>query len=255
MKIRPYGKCFPNALLTSHFSLNILRAIVLTKTRYADDSFIVNLYTEDNGPVAVSVKTSRRGKVRLCHLEPLTLLDVALFGKASSQIKTISDCQLSCSLSSGTDPSKWLIAQFVAEVLGRLSSNLPVDGRLFSFLYTSVEKLASLNRGAANFHLFFLIKLTYFLGISPNIDDLDIATHFDLTEGRFVDVEPLHGFCLTHSDSVDFANMLRTSYDSMYLWHMTRDDRNRTLDHIIDYYRLQSFDLSRLQSLDVLRAF
>lgn len=231
-----------------------MRAIVLNSTRYADDSFIVNLYTDENGPTTVSVKTGRKSKVRQCHIQPLTLLQITLSGKPTNDIKQIHECSSIASIALSGNPIKMLTAQYLAELLGKILRNHPDDIDLFEFLHRSISKLNTLTRGEANFHLFFLIKLTKYLGINPNLEDWTGGTLFDLTDGRFVKETPTHGYCLTESDSINFTNMLRTGYDSMYLWEMSRAERNNTLNHIIDYYRLHLIDISNLRSMDVLRS-
>lgn len=230
-----------------------MRSIVLNHIRYADDSFIVNLYTDEAGMVTVSVKTGRKSKVRMSHIQPLSLLQITLSGRQSQSIKQINECAFSSNCCIADSPSKILTSQFLAEVLLHILRNTPQDPKLFEFIYRSIWQFAQIRKGEANFHLFFLIKLTHFLGIYPNAESWVEGSHFDLSNGEFVEYAPSHGYYLTASDSMNFANMLRTSYNNMYCWHITNTDRNNILDHIIDYYRIHAIDFSNIRSLEILR--
>lgn len=53
---------------------------------------------------------------------------------------------------------------------------------------------------------------------------------------------------------MDLANLLRTSYDNMYLWELSREERNVILDHIISYYGIHAVDISGLRSIEILRS-
>ena len=72
--------------------LNEMRAIVLTSTLYSDNSYMLNLFTDELGYVIVSVKVGKRSKVRLSHIQPLTLLMVELHGRPSQQVMHVTEC-------------------------------------------------------------------------------------------------------------------------------------------------------------------
>ena len=231
-----------------------MRAIVVNSTRYGDDSFIVTLYTEEGGTTTVSVKTAAKGRVRMSHIQPLNLVEVTLTGKPSQNIKQIRECSVIWSPTLSGDITKVLSSQFLAEWLSSiLRSYSHEDRHLFGFLFRSIEYFANAEKGVGNFHLFFLIKLTLYLGIFPNTEQWAEGRQFDMIDAQFVEHSPTHGYFLTESDSINFVNMLRTSYGTMHLWQMTRAERNRTLDYIIRYYHLHSIEVGRLRSLDILR--
>lgn len=215
---------------------------------------MVSLYTDECGMTDVSVKTGKKSRIRLCHIQPLNLLQISLGGKPSQPIKQVQECSTICAPALADNINKVLTTQFLAEWLNNLLRNHSYeDKHLFEFLYRSIEHFAASTKGENNFHIFFLIKLTIYLGIHPDPTDWSRGKQFDLADGKFVAQTPLHGYYLTESDSINFINMLRTGYDSMHLWTMSRAERNATLDYIISYYRLHSIDIGELKSLDILR--
>ncbi|MBR5238039.1 MAG: DNA repair protein RecO [Paludibacteraceae bacterium] len=231
-----------------------MRAIVLTSTLYSDNSYMLNLFTDELGYVVVSVKVGKRSKVRLSHIQPLTLLSVELHGRPSQQVMHITECvALAGCEQLMMEPNKVLMAQFLAEFLQHALRSMQRDERLFEFIFNSIRRYNDIERGDANFHLVFLIKLTHFLGFFPNLEGFDSGVCFDLENGCFVRRLPLHNNYLLPNDTMAFVHLLRLDYDTMYLLDANRRQRNDILDHIVKYYKLHMAEFGELRSLDVLR--
>ncbi len=232
-----------------------MSAIVLTSTLYSDNSYMLNLFTDELGYVVTSVKVGRRSKVRLSHIQPLTLLSVELHGRPSQQVMHVTECvALPGCERLMMEPGKVLMAQFLAEFLQHALRSMQRDERLFDFLYESICRYNDIERGAANFHLIFLIKLTHYLGFFPNLEGFDSGVCFDLENGCFVRRLPLHANYLLPEATVALANLLRMDYETIYLYEVNRRQRNEILDYIIKYYKLHMAEFGELKSLDVLRS-
>lgn len=232
-----------------------MNAIVLTSTRYADDRYMVNLFTDELGYVSVAVKIGRRSKVRQIHLQPLSLLTVQLSGKPSQHVMNITECAVAKNVQPVTDdPIKQITLQFLAEFLHHTLYSLQSDASLFDFISSSVRQYAELERGKANFHLVFLLKLTHYLGLFPNLENYQMGAVFDLQDGCFTVRLPLHNFYLSVDETITFIQLLRADYTTAYLYDFTRAQRNSILDHILLYYRLHSNSFGDLKSLDVFRS-
>ena len=115
---------------------------------------MLNLFTDELGYVVVSVKVGRRSKVRLSHIQPLTLLMVELHGRPSQQVMHVTECvALPGCESIAMDVAKMLTAQFLAEFLNHTLRLYQKDTALFDFIFDSIRRYNSLERGQANFHL------------------------------------------------------------------------------------------------------
>ena len=108
-------------------------------------------------------------------------------------------------------------------------------------------------KGYANFHLVFLLKLARFLGIAPNMEEYADGDSFDLANGTF-------GFSAVASDSVMSATDTRllfllsgANYETMDGIAMNRYDRVRLVRYLSAYYALHIANFPTLQSLDVLQ--
>jgi DNA repair protein RecO (recombination protein O) len=61
---------------------------------------------------------------------------------------------------------------------------------LFAFLEHSIEVLENTDSGIANFHIAFLLQLTRYLGILPNLERYRLDCYFDLMNAEYVDMKP-----------------------------------------------------------------
>ncbi len=232
-----------------------MKAIVLTSTLYSDDSYMVNLLTDELGIVVVSVRVGKRSTVRTSHIQPLTPLLVTLDGRPSQRVMRIKECQaLPFAAQIAYDPIKSIQAQFIAEVLSRAVSPSQSDIQLFHFVEDAVFALNNLMRGEENFHLIFLLKLTHYLGFFPNIEGFASAEYFNMENGCFEPAAPYHTNYVHPTDTIAFAQLLRMDYDTAYLYDVNRTQRNQVLDYILKYYNLHIPTFSSLRSLEILRS-
>ena len=125
---------------------------------------------------------------------------------------------------------------------------------LFAYIYNCMEVLSALpSERTANFHIMMLMGLGRFIGIDPRTDDFRPGMVFDMAEGRFRASPPLHRHYLPPADAEAVARLSRMTPANMHLYRMTRAERSRILDLILDYYSLHVASLKSLKSLDILR--
>ena len=224
-----------------------MRAIVLISTQYSDNSFIVNLYTDESGMVVVSVRTGgHRSKFRRSYLMPLTILDVELTGRERSEIRYIGDCSLAYNPHTlGIEPIKILQSQFLAEFLHKALRTGGQDIAIFNFLEDSIHQFDTLEN-SLNFHLHFLAKLMPFVGIMPDFTAFSDDSVLDITEGRMVMFSS--GDFLEHN----LCQRLMQIYETPNA-HLTSADRRDLIDFFAKYYQRHLAGFGNLKTLDIFR--
>lgn len=233
-------------------------ALVLQTTRYGDSSLIVHLFTREAGMLSCVARYPRstRGRVRSGTrlFQPLSVVEVTLDVQASRALASVREVHVACPYSRiPFDPVRGAIALFLAEFLNYVLSGEGENRPLFLFLEESMRWLDSTERGMANFHIVFLFRLSLFLGIRPFTEDYAEGAFFDLREGCFTMLRPLHPDYLPADESERFARLLRMRFETMHLFPFSRVQRNRCLELLVRYYRLHVPSLPELKSLDVLR--
>ena len=63
----------------------------------------------------------------------------------------------------------------------------------------------------------------------------------------------MHTDFLQPADAARINTLMRMNYDSMHLFRMSHDDRNRIVDVLLHYYRLHVPNFPELRSLPVLK--
>ena len=142
------------------------------------------------------------------------------------------------------------LAEFLYRALKEEASNEP----LFAYLMHSILWLDGCGeRPFANFHLVFLMRLSSFLGLYPNVDDYTSGCYFDMLNACFTPLMPKSGAFLKPDEAARIRLLLRMNYETMHLFGMSRTERNRCLMVINDYYCLHLPDFPMLKSVDVLK--
>lgn len=231
--------------------------IVLHTLKYNDNSIIVDMYTALQGrnSFIVSIPRSRKAAVKSVLFQPLAIIEFEADYKSKGGLSKIKDAKAyQPFISLPYDPFKSSIALFLAEFLYRALREETENRPLFSYLLHSITWLDECKTGYANFHLVFLMRLSRFLGLYPNLDDYLPGDYFDLQNGSFVSTPPQsHASYLTAEESARVSMLMRMNYDTMHLFAMNRIQRARFLSIIIDYYRLHVNDFPILKSLEVLK--
>lgn len=237
--------------------LTASRGLVLRTIKYNDDTNIVETFTEEDGSVSflVRVSSSRRASVKSRLFRPMALLRMEWDKRPAARLQRIKAAHPDyIEASTPYDPYKRGIALFLSEVLHAVLRESPADRPLFAYLRASVVWLDLCQHSFANFHLVFLLRMTRFLGIYPDLSGWREGVYFDLETGGFTDVAPLHGHFLMPGDAARLPSLMRMNYDTMRLFRFGHEERQRLLSGINDYYRLHLPAFPDLKSLDVLHA-
>ena len=125
--------------------------------------------------------------------------------------------------------------------------------QLFNFVAYSMEWLDNVEGNFSNFHLVLMIRLSRFIGFFPNTEGAQEGRFFDLLNSTFTDKVPEHHHFLVPEEAAKIALLMRLSYKTMHLCAMSRVERNRCTEVILEYYRLHVPGFPQLKSFDVLK--
>lgn len=233
-----------------------IKAIVLHCLAYNDTTNIVHLYTEEFGRMSYLAKNThgKKSNIKSAFFQPLSLVEIEADHKGSRQLQRIKEIRCLYTFSGiPFNPVKNAVSLFLAEVLYRSLRESERNPVLFDYLFRSIQFLDICKKGLANFHLVFLIKLTRYLGFSPNMEGQQPRWFFDLQNGVFVSSLPLHNAWLTPEQAEDFARLMRIDFDNMHAFKFERHQRVEILRQILNYYRIHLIEFQTIKSLDVLQ--
>ncbi len=252
-----------------------VRGIVIRTVKYGDSSLIVDMFTEGHGRMSFMTNISRGRRVSNTSScwQPLSMVefqaDIRPLGKMPKP-KDIHSYYVYHSLP--YSPIKSTVALFVAEFLSAALREEKTNEPLFMYLESSLQWLDMVqsNAAIANFHVAFLIHLSHFIGIYPNVDPNSVdwkvqitATgntsgssmlFFDLMAGTFCKAQPPHAHFLKPEEARFLPLLFRMDFSNAHLFRFSRSVRMRILHVLNDFYRLHVPSFPELKSLDVFKA-
>jgi DNA repair protein RecO (recombination protein O) len=235
--------------------LHKTRGIVLYSSKYSDTYSIVHIYTEEFGMVSYLTVNAKGRKVHVpkSAFYPLSVLDMEVEHRNLQDVQRLKEVKVHLPVFSLlSDPVKSTIAIFLAEFIGKVVREVEPNKLLFDYILHSIQILDLSEKNYANFHLVFMIRLSSFLGFSPNASDYKKGMFFDMQNGVFSLYQPLHIHFLNPGESESFSMLLRMNYENMNMFRFSRYERKNIIYRILEYYRLHLVNFSDLKSLEIL---
>ena len=235
--------------------LHKTRGIVLHTTKYSESSVIAKIYTELFGLQSYLLNSvrSKKAKIKFSVLQPLSLLEMVVYHKENQGLQRISEIRNNPLFTSiPYHPIKSAIAFFLNEILYKSIREEEPNRYLFEFIFNSLHWLDLKTEHYTNFHLFFLLQLTKYLGFYPFGKYSAETSYFDLPEGKFCDAEPLHVHFISFPQSAQLNRILESTYENIAEISISTAERKFLLEKLIDYYELHITGVKTIKSHKIL---
>lgn len=228
------------------------KAIFLWKVRFRDSSFMVKFLSE-KGALETFVFQGSKGvkKGQLAQLFPLNEVEIETYKSPKSSLASIRSIKtLKTRSNIRGKMEQTAVAFFLAEIIAKSLKEHDAQQALYEFVSSSIDLFEE--RYQPNFYLVFLIKLTRYLGIQPanNIQE-NRSTFFDLNEGQYTILRPVHINYLEVQESRLLRKLIEDGYE--FNLELTKPERNSLRDSILKYYSLHLEGVSGLKTLSVLQ--
>jgi DNA repair protein RecO (recombination protein O) len=231
-------------------------AIVLHQLKYTDSGIIVQVYTLKFGRLTVLVKGMRNKKTgrHNVHFQPLSILDLVIYYRESRDMQILKEFSVSYSPADiQSNLKKGCIAIFLGEVLTSILKEESPHKELYEYLNDSIVYFNECHERFINFHIAFLTGLSPFLGFQPGKREDPECNFFDMINGSFVQLPPVHGHYATGDISDILARFFITSWHDMDNITMSGSKRNEVLETLLRYYSLHLPGLKTINSLEILK--
>ena len=225
------------------------KAIVINFTKYQEKGLIVNAYTESFGLLGIFIPSAYGSKKNfIAFFQPLNVLDLVIYYHASKNLNRLKEVDIVASNHNiQSDILKSSQAVFLADIIKQTIKEHEQNTALFLFLTDSINYLERQNINP-DFHLLFLIKLSYYLGFKPaaNVNNLP---YFDLATGVFVSSPGFHS--LNSFETVLWQKLL--SKNVFINSNFSHQERKITLTNLVKYYQFHLSGFNEPKSLQVLQ--
>jgi DNA repair protein RecO (recombination protein O) len=216
------------------------KGILLRKTKLSSGGFILKFFTEEFGIKTYFGRVTKKEKNTFL---PLSIANITAYDQPKKTIHTIKEHQPDPPLRSVyQDVFKSNVLLFLNEILNHVIQEEEKNEEKYHFIESEIITLEN-EKFDPNFHLVFLMKFTYLLGIAPNLDNEKL--YFDMEEGELTNIIPIHPHFFDEKETQLFKAIYTNSVK------FSNDNRKRTLQLLVTYYRFHT-DMKELKSLPIL---
>jgi DNA repair protein RecO (recombination protein O) len=232
------------------------KGIILHQIKYTDSGIVTQIYTRKFGRQSFLIKGMRNRKTGKHNIlfQPLFILDMELYYKASREMQMLKEFSVSFTpYNIYSNIKKSCVAIFLGEVLTSVLKEESPHEELFDYIEESIIYFEKSNEGFANFHIAFLAGLSSFLGFEPGPRLEKEDAFFDMVNGIFVPIPPVHGNYANEEITDILADFFSSSYDSISKISLTGKIRNDVLETLVRFYSLHLPGLKKIKSLEVMK--
>lgn len=230
--------------------------IVLHFIKYGESSVIATIYTRDFGRQSylVNAARSKKSQNKASLLQPLFLVDMIAYQKQSRELHRIKELRCHHVYQNiPFDITKSSLSIFIAEVLYKSINEQESYPEMYDFIKNSLLYFDIMEKGSGNFHIWFLFRLTEYLGFLPDTSRVGFEGWFDIKKGAVVHFQPSHPFYANKEATENLMQLSALKINEISGFEISRKMRDTLISVLIDYYQLHFDDLGEIKSLNVLR--
>lgn len=232
------------------------KGIVLKSIKYGETSLIVEIFTEQLGLRKYIVSGVRKKKSRIgaALLQVMSQVEIVAYereGKDLNRLKEVRSAYVYQNIP--LNIHKGAVGLFMAEMAQKTLRETEANQPLFDFLSKSFIHLDTHTGNIGNLPLCFLLELSAFLGFLPETDLEVNESFFDLENGVFTHIEPVHNNHLDIEHSQILAILLNAHFDKCHELKLNVEQRRFLLEKLLDYYRFHIENLPVINSHLILK--
>jgi DNA repair protein RecO (recombination protein O) len=231
------------------------KAILLHHVRYSDNSLIAHFYTQEYGRLSVMVKgiSSKKGSAKFNYFQPLNIFNTEIYHYDNRELHNLKEMSLAyIPGKSPGDIHRTSVALFISELLNNVIREEDVNRMLYDFIESSVITLDDMTTGISNFHLWFLVAFTDYVGIGPSHTTMSDC-YFDMLTGQFTPLQPLHPDFIEPGSAKVLNRLLQIPAEEIVSLQMSGEQRTVLLEQLLKYYSLHLPGIKQIRSLQVLK--
>ena len=228
----------------------LTQALVLSAIKYGENSRVLRCYTREFGLQAYMLNSvsSKKGVIKAGMILPLTQLELVVTHKGKGTLERIKEAKVLNGYNQvHTNPVRNALALFVAELLTKSLKEETPNADKFDYIISQCVELDDGATSLAQFHINFMLGLSRYLGFAPDGSMAREASYFDLMEGTFMPLQPLHPHYMDQQ-TTEALLFLLDKPDAQ----ISKAIRKKLLYDLLQYYRIHVEDFGQLKSLEVL---
>ena len=231
------------------------KAILLHKTKYNDNSLIINLFTEKAGTQSFIIKNafSKKSKLHYTLFSPLALLEITYNQRKSGEIQFLKEARIAHHFTQiPFDIVRNSILLFYNEILYKLLFIYGEDGNLYQFIEKSVLEIDKQDVVLSDIHIKFLVSLSCLAGFAPQSNYTNTHGYFSLQKACFSDIYSPDGDSLSQDASRYLFQILSHLEKIQTVAPAPKAIRTELLNGLVKYFEFHNEGVKKIESLEIL---
>ena len=238
-----------------------ISGIVLGTIKHSDRHNVTSLYTREHGRIAFlsPAGTSKSSRQTAARLQPLSIIEAEANLSATRELHVISSIlPIKVWRTLYYQPLKSTVVMFLSEFLSRLLRETPSEPQLWDFIVNSISVFDATEDSiaTANFHITFMISLSYMMGIQPDVSDYNDGMEFDMKSGRMI--YPFNAISpntlrIDAKRSAFLPILARINYANSRYFRFSGKERAELIDVILKYFGIHFPGCDHIKSLEIMK--
>ncbi len=229
------------------------KAIVFSALKYSEADLIVCCFTETAGIKTYllrNVLKSKKGALKPSLFQPLTQLEVVANHKNKGSLEYLKEAKIFHPYKTlHTDNIKTGLVMFLSEMLKNCIKEEEANVDLYNYITSTLNWLDE-NDEVANFHIFFLLKLSAHLGFYPDASEIQ-HQYFNLVEGNFQSSDA-YAPCIKDEAVEGLKLFFDIKLNEIGQIKLSKKTRLESLNLLLTYYKFHVHGYQHPKSLSVL---
>lgn len=231
------------------------RGIVFRQVKYGESSFILDIFTEDQGLKSFMVHGVRKTKpaVAPALVQVMSLVEVVAYDKRTSTLAKIKEMKSAWPFRNlPFSVAKSAIGQFVLEVTRSALRESEAHQELFDFIFDALILLDETDQGLALYPVIYLLELGRLVGFQIQPAPGEGQWYFDLQEGVFLRQAPYHRYYLEPELSASLDLVMQLNLESSHEIRIPKATRLELIKHLLLFYQLHLDQFGPIHSHHIL---
>ncbi|MDL2231763.1 DNA repair protein RecO C-terminal domain-containing protein [Porphyromonadaceae bacterium OttesenSCG-928-L07] len=233
--------------------MEVIHAIVLKIFNYSDTQKIVRVFSKEKGYLSL-ITPAYVLKQKRSSLNMMQVVEMEYYENTKSEFhKLKSIAPLFNASSLYLNIFKMNIALLWGEVLDLLLRKEQKNEVLYTFISRSVEYLNESSSDTANFNLFFLYRLSIYVGFKINTDTYDSGYVFNINDGNFTSPDQKQPYISGPNTAKIIYDLCTFRVEEIKNIVLNRESRRILLDIILLFYSIHLNIDFNIKSIKVIR--
>jgi DNA repair protein RecO (recombination protein O) len=232
------------------------RGIVLRTIKYGETSVIADIFTAEKGLCSFIGGGVRAAKSKMAFglFQPMTVVDLVSYWRDAPgtlhRLKELRAGEVWQAIP--FDLRRGAVALFMAEVCRKCIHEGEVNDDLFDDLCRILHHLDTTAEPISHVHLHFLLRMSAHLGFQPEEVEQPELLFFDLKEGIFQSVPPLHPHFFGGEAAQHMLQLLHVEVEHCHEVALTPAQRKQLLAGLLDFFRFHVANFQEINTPEVL---